>query len=83
MQLQRITFDLDLAKFRDEELVVLARECGYQPAIFMAEKVLNEPPSAQGTRISMTSTPEPGPTSPGHPRAIPIASSRLSAETTM
>ena len=32
MQLQRTSYDLDLANLRDEELVVLARECGFQPA---------------------------------------------------
>jgi len=40
-------------------------------------------PTGQGAWISMTSTPEPGPTSPGQPRATSIASSRLPAETIM
>jgi hypothetical protein len=60
-----------------------ARQCRYQATVFVPEEVLNQLGRTQGEWISMTSTPEPGRTSPGHPRATSIASSRLWAETIM
>ena len=60
-----------------------AAQRGDQPSVLAPEEVLNQLRCAQEVRISMTSTPDPRRTSPGHPRATVIASSRLGAETIM
>src|SRR5437868_5015835 len=60
-----------------------ARENRNQAAVFVPKEVFDQFGRAQSAMISITSTPEPGRTSPGHPLATSIASSRLSARTTM
>src|SRR6185295_16804173 len=60
-----------------------AREHRNEPAVLVPEERFAERQGGHGAWISMTSTPEPGRTSPGQPRAISIASSRLAAETIM
>src|SRR5690606_8894253 len=49
-----------------------ARQHGDQPAVLVPEEMLDQASRAQGVWISMTSTPEPGRTSPGHSRATAI-----------
>jgi hypothetical protein len=53
---------------RDESAVLVPKEVRVEEAIH------------PGVRISMTSTPDPGLTKPGHSRAMLIASSRLEAD---
>src|SRR5207247_5305510 len=60
-----------------------ARQHSNEPAVFVAEEVLNQFGRGQGVWISLTSTLDPGITTPGHSRATCVASSRLSAETIM
>jgi len=60
-----------------------ARQHRHEPAVLVAKPRLPGCGAAQGAKISMTSTPEPGRTSPGHSRATLTASSSVAAETIM